>query len=43
MPAFDAAYAAVRAAISLPPIDEMFTMLPPLPCATRCWPNVRLM
>ena len=36
MPAFDAAYAAVRAAISLPPIDEMLTMLPPSPCATRC-------
>ena len=43
MPAFDAAYAAVRAAISFPPIDEMFTMLPPSPCATSRRPNVRLM
>ena len=43
MPAFDAEYAAVRAAIIFPPIDEMLTMLPPSPCATSRCPNARLM
>ena len=41
--AFDAEYAAVFAASSFPAIDEMFTMLPPLPWSTRRRPNARLM
>ncbi len=41
--AFDAEYAAVRAASIFPATDEMLTMLPPSPCSTRRRPNVRLM
>ena len=42
MPAFDAEYAAVLAAIIFPAIDEMFTMLP-LPCSFNGRPKARLM